>query len=189
MKTEQSPLTANKTKAAIARGSHLFPFRTEKLNPAAPMVLRKWESRQPPPSEAGINPPIDPGLFFLLPAQPHPPRKATHSAARAATAPLAPPLRRRRDDTRLKPGAGDRPLYRVRLPLPLPLIPRCIPLIVPLSFPSPLYLPTTLASNCTGALPHIALAYPSLCARGGAVCCAPLWVHAGSVVPLTGLLG
>ena len=33
------------TKAAIARGFHLFPFRTEKLNPAAPMVLRKWESR------------------------------------------------------------------------------------------------------------------------------------------------
>ena len=32
-------------KAAIARGFHLFPFRTEKLNPAAPMVLRKWESR------------------------------------------------------------------------------------------------------------------------------------------------
>ena len=29
----------------IAQGLHLFPFRTEKLNPAAPMVLRKWESR------------------------------------------------------------------------------------------------------------------------------------------------
>ena len=34
-----------KTKVAIARGLHLFPFRTEKLNPATPMVLRKWESR------------------------------------------------------------------------------------------------------------------------------------------------
>ena len=32
-------------KVAIARGLHLFPFRTEKLNPATPMVLRKWESR------------------------------------------------------------------------------------------------------------------------------------------------
>ena len=68
--TVKSPMTANKTKAAIARGFHLFPFRTEKLNPAAPMVLRKWESRQPPPSEAGINPPIDPGLFFLPPGCP-----------------------------------------------------------------------------------------------------------------------
>ena len=38
-------LTDKRTKAAIARGFHLFPFRTEKLNPAAPMVLRKWESR------------------------------------------------------------------------------------------------------------------------------------------------
>ena len=38
-------LTDRRTKAAIARGFHLFPFRTEKLNPAAPMVLRKWESR------------------------------------------------------------------------------------------------------------------------------------------------
>ena len=33
------------TQAAIARGPHLFPFRTEKLSPAAPMVLRKRESR------------------------------------------------------------------------------------------------------------------------------------------------
>ena len=33
---------------AIARRFHLFPFRTEKLSFASPMVLRKWESRQPP---------------------------------------------------------------------------------------------------------------------------------------------
>ena len=33
------------TKAVTARGIHLFPFRTEKLNLATPMVLRKWESR------------------------------------------------------------------------------------------------------------------------------------------------
>ena len=28
-------------KVAIAMGFHLFPFRTEKLSPLAPMVLRK----------------------------------------------------------------------------------------------------------------------------------------------------
>src|SRR5574344_3055338 len=40
--------------AAIARGFHLFPFRTEKLSPAAPMVLpAKWESRSPPFSARG----------------------------------------------------------------------------------------------------------------------------------------
>ena len=33
------------TKVAIAQGLHLFPFRTEKLNLATPMILRKWESR------------------------------------------------------------------------------------------------------------------------------------------------
>ena len=32
-------------KAAIAPGIHLYPFRTEKLSPVTPMVLRKWESR------------------------------------------------------------------------------------------------------------------------------------------------
>ena len=32
----------------IASGFHLFPFRTEKLSPTAPMVLRKRESRSPP---------------------------------------------------------------------------------------------------------------------------------------------
>ena len=33
------------TKVVIAQGFHLFPFRTEKLNLATPMVLRKRESR------------------------------------------------------------------------------------------------------------------------------------------------
>ena len=33
---------------AIVAGFHLFPFRTEKLSPFTPMVLRKWESRSPP---------------------------------------------------------------------------------------------------------------------------------------------
>ena len=32
-------------KAAIARGLHLFPSRTEKLNLATSMILRKRESR------------------------------------------------------------------------------------------------------------------------------------------------
>ena len=31
-----------------ATGPHLFPSRTEKLSPSAPMVLRKRESRSPP---------------------------------------------------------------------------------------------------------------------------------------------
>ncbi len=35
---------------AMARGTHLYPFRTEKLSPSAPMVLplRGWESRSLP---------------------------------------------------------------------------------------------------------------------------------------------
>ena len=33
------------TKVAIAQGLHLFPFRTEKLNLATPMILRKLKSR------------------------------------------------------------------------------------------------------------------------------------------------
>ena len=33
---------------AIVAGFHLFPFRTEKLSPSTPMVLRKWESRSLP---------------------------------------------------------------------------------------------------------------------------------------------
>ena len=32
-------------KVVTVRGFHLFPFRTEQLSPAAPMVLRQWESR------------------------------------------------------------------------------------------------------------------------------------------------
>ena len=35
----------NDTKVVIAQGLHLFPSRTEKLNLATPMILRKWESR------------------------------------------------------------------------------------------------------------------------------------------------
>ena len=56
-----------KTKVVIARGFHLFPFRTEKLNPAAPMVLRKWESRSPPPYDEPRRM-FPPGLFLSAPA-------------------------------------------------------------------------------------------------------------------------
>ena len=38
-------LFVNLIQVAIAAGFHLFPFRTEKLSPFTPMVLRKWESR------------------------------------------------------------------------------------------------------------------------------------------------
>ena len=38
----------NLIKVAIVAGFHLFPFRTEKLSPFTPMVLRKWESRSLP---------------------------------------------------------------------------------------------------------------------------------------------
>ena len=41
-------LFVNLIQVAIAAGFHLFPFRTEKLSPFTPMVLRKWESRSPP---------------------------------------------------------------------------------------------------------------------------------------------
>ena len=41
----QERLDGNNIKVAIARGLHLFPFRTEKLNLATPMILRKWKSR------------------------------------------------------------------------------------------------------------------------------------------------
>ena len=37
---------------AIVAGFHLFPFRTEKLSPFTPMVLRKWESRSLPSLES-----------------------------------------------------------------------------------------------------------------------------------------
>ena len=44
-KHEHTRPEKEKDKAATARGIHLFPFRTEKLSPATPMVLRKRESR------------------------------------------------------------------------------------------------------------------------------------------------
>ena len=53
------------TKVVIAQGLHLFPSRTEKLNLAAPMILRKWESRSPPPLEPRGTKPR--GFFFARP--------------------------------------------------------------------------------------------------------------------------
>jgi hypothetical protein len=44
-------------------GSHLFPYRTEKLNPFAPMVLHTTrESRSPP----NFNPVLSQGRDFSL---------------------------------------------------------------------------------------------------------------------------
>lgn len=41
--------SGHELKVAIAAGFHLFPFRTEKLSPPAPMVLQfLWESRSLP---------------------------------------------------------------------------------------------------------------------------------------------
>ena len=56
-------------------GLHLFPFRTEKLNPSAPMVLRKRESRSPPSSKL-LSVFIDGKEFFIcsIPAVPDPVR-------------------------------------------------------------------------------------------------------------------
>ena len=151
MKTAKSPMTANKTKAAIARGFHLFPFRTEKLNPAAPMVLRKWESRQPPPSEAGINPPIDPGLFFLP------------LAAISPSASLLP---------HYVPSFffTDATQYRSLSPSPSTPFPHTLPRS---SFQRLL----TWYPNCTLHFlqPHAAPAFPPHCANGGALVGVKLW--------------
>src|SRR5690554_678854 len=73
-----------------AQGSHLFPFRTEKLSPAAPMVLRKSgrvgrrRSLEKDISFAGI--------LFLFVATPRPP--LGHPSATAAAAPRRPAPRR-----------------------------------------------------------------------------------------------
>ena len=48
LKVRYTVKTASLIKVVIAPGIHLFPSRTEKLSPVTPMVLCKWESRQPP---------------------------------------------------------------------------------------------------------------------------------------------
>ena len=63
----------------IASGFHLFPFRTEKLSPIAPMVLQLWESRSSPTlikSPSGnwgaslfYTPPIQSGVMTPQPPQ------------------------------------------------------------------------------------------------------------------------
>ena len=52
-----------KFKAVMAAGFHLFPFRTEKLSPPAPMVLRKWESRRPPTFQGSLRRSVSNSLF------------------------------------------------------------------------------------------------------------------------------
>ena len=52
-----------KIKAVMAAGFHLFPFRTEKLSPPAPMVLRKWESRRPPTFQGSLRRRVSNSLF------------------------------------------------------------------------------------------------------------------------------
>ena len=52
-----------KIKAVMAAGFHLFPFRTEKLSPPAPMVLRKWESRRPPTFQGSLRRSVSNSLF------------------------------------------------------------------------------------------------------------------------------
>ncbi len=59
------------TQAATAAGIHLYPSRTEKLNLRAPMVLRKRESRSPPPSRPGQTV----RAFFCPPETPAPARQ------------------------------------------------------------------------------------------------------------------
>ena len=56
---------AKEIKVVIAWGFHLFPFRTEKLNLTAPMVLRKWESRSPPPIQESLDSVMSRGFLFL----------------------------------------------------------------------------------------------------------------------------
>ena len=58
-------LYVNLIQVAIVAGFHLFPFRTEKLSPFTPMVLRKWESRSLPflKRASGFE---SEALFFIL---------------------------------------------------------------------------------------------------------------------------
>ena len=51
----------------IASGFHLFPFRTEKLSPTAPMVLQLWESRSSPTLIRSLPDIIGRALLFYTP--------------------------------------------------------------------------------------------------------------------------
>ena len=56
-------------KVAIVPGFHLFPFRTEKLSPAAPMVLRdsgRVGSRRFYSSEGPFRINVREGFFFII---------------------------------------------------------------------------------------------------------------------------
>ena len=71
----------------MATGFHLFPFRTEKLSPFTPMVLRRWESRQSPFC-AGRD--ITPGV--VSPAVPKGPAGDSFFACPRTPFPFIPPL-------------------------------------------------------------------------------------------------
>ena len=60
-KVGKSPGRTKRIKVVIASGLHLYPYRTEKLNLITPMVLRKRESREPPPRAPETH---VPGAFF-----------------------------------------------------------------------------------------------------------------------------
>src|SRR3954452_8446971 len=72
--------------AVIATGKHLFPFRTEKLSPLAPMVLGEQS-----PGRVGRRPLSSgprKGPFFFSRLEPS---RATRDRARAAAAPARRP--------------------------------------------------------------------------------------------------
>ena len=75
-----------------AAGFHLFPFRTEKLSPPAPMVLRQRESRSPPFFFLESSAQCRGGLFFAAcrrGARRHGAVCGSHSSARVVTGPSA----------------------------------------------------------------------------------------------------
>ena len=91
---------AAKQKAVTAAGFHLFPFRTEKLSPPAPMVLRKRESRLPPPfmEPPGNHVRFSGGFFCCLVRDGCPVPPFRHPPAPVALGVL--PASRRRDAVR-----------------------------------------------------------------------------------------
>src|SRR3954468_4339506 len=73
------------TWAVIATGKHLFPFRTEKLSPLAPMVLGEQS-----PGSVG-RPPLTSGPRVGSFFKPFPASRARPDRARAAGAPACRP--------------------------------------------------------------------------------------------------
>src|ERR1035437_4157907 len=69
----------NDLKVTIATGSHLFPFRTEKLSPPAPMVLQWRESRSSP--TLNYSPGEIRGFFYELSTKNKQTAKAEHKTS------------------------------------------------------------------------------------------------------------